>query len=88
MNQAIAHHYRRFREHQRSFWNDGGSLTIEPSGRTEHTFGGAAYGLHAVAAFLSAKRHIAFKVQLSADIKASRKRSKAAKQGWKTRRAA
>ncbi len=37
--------------------------------------------------FWDAKRHIHFVTTLRADIKASAKRSKAAKKAWKTRRA-
>ena len=37
--------------------------------------------------FWDAKRHIHFRQTLSADIKATAKRSKAAKKAWKTRRA-
>ena len=41
----------------------------------------------ALAAWLSAKRHIHFRKTLTEDIKAYQKRSKAAKKAWKTRRA-
>lgn len=56
----------------RQFRTDG----VEPFARP------AAY------AVASAKRHIAFRAQLSADVKDHKKRSKAAKKAWKTRRAA
>lgn len=38
--------------------------------------------------YWSAMRHVHFRATLSADIKASKKRSAAAKKAWKTRRAA
>ena len=44
----------------------------------------AGYG--ALAAWMSALRHVHFVKDLSASVRASAKRSKAAKQGWKQRR--
>ena len=48
--------------------------------------GGAAYQMHALAAYWSARRSIAFRKDFAATIAASKKRSKAAKRGWATRR--
>lgn len=48
--------------------------------------GGAADGLHAYAAYMSARRHIAFRSDLSRIVADGNKRSAAAKKGWKTRR--
>ena len=48
--------------------------------------GGAAYGEHAYAAYMSARRHIAFIDELKAKNRLYRKRSAAAKRGWKKRR--
>ena len=48
--------------------------------------GGAAYQMHAVAAYWTARRSIFFRKDLAATIAASKKRSKAAKRGWATRR--
>ena len=52
----------------------------------EFTGGGAAYGFHAFAAFNSARGHIHFRKTLKASVKSTKKRSAAAKRGWKTRR--
>lgn len=61
---------------------DGRKVPVEPTG------GGAAYGFHAYAAFVSAKRSIAFKDRLSEIVDEHERRSSAAKKGWITRRAA
>ena len=42
----------------------------------------------AEAAYASAKRHLHFVARLEADVKESKRRSKAARKGWKTRKAA
>lgn len=47
-----------------------------------------AKGYPALAAWNSARSFVAFRARLSADVKAANKRSRAAKKGWKTRRAA
>jgi hypothetical protein len=47
----------------------------------------AATGQPILTCFWDAKRHIHFVTTLRADIKASAKRSKAAKKAWKTRKA-
>jgi len=88
MNTATLHYYRQFRAHQHAVAMDGsGSLTVYPSGRTETSYGSAPYGEHALSAYLSAKCHIAFRQRLAADVADHKKRSRAAKQAWKTRRA-
>ena len=61
---------------------DGRKVSVEPTG------GSAAYGFHASAAFMSAKRSIAFKARLSEVVDEHKRRSSAAKKGWITRRAA
>jgi hypothetical protein len=88
MNTAVLHYYRAARAHQAMLAAEGrGSVTtFFDSKRTEVTFG-AAYGCHAYAAFLSAKRSIHFRKELSATVKAHKKRSAAARKGWKSRRA-
>jgi hypothetical protein len=87
MNKTTLHHYRAARAHQMALAvNYGGSLTIGPSGRTERTFG-AAYGFHAYAALMSAKRAIHFRATLKADLAAYHKRQKAARKAAKTRKA-
>ncbi|RWL22523.1 MAG: hypothetical protein EOR63_32310 [Mesorhizobium sp.] len=61
MNGKVKHHYLQFRAHQRKVSSDGGGmLTRYPSGRTEKSYASAPYGEHALSAFISAKRHIAF----------------------------
>jgi len=59
MNQAILHHYRRFRKHQFETYSLDGEYI---NGRNTRKFsgGGAAYGYHATAAYLAAKRHTHF----------------------------
>ena len=88
MNSAIAHYYAQNRRHQIDTY--GPMTVVLPTGEKvrEFTGGGAAYGFHAVAAFQGARRTIHFRKTLSATVKASKKRSAAAKRGWKTRRAA
>lgn len=46
-----------------------------------------ANGAGVQAAVLNVRRHWAFIKTLSADVKAAKKRTRAAKKGWKTRRA-
>ena len=85
---AILHHYRRFRAHQlETYWP---TIIGLPSGVVikEYTGGGAAYGLHAYAAYTSARSHLHFMATLKATIADHKKRSAAAKRGWKKRRAA
>lgn len=59
INKAIAHHYRRFRAHQIETYSTNG-LHVEGVDQRQFTGGGAAYGYHALAAYLSAKRHLHF----------------------------
>lgn len=85
---AMAHHYKQARQHQHNVWaNGGGSVTTDPTGRTEHSYGSAPYGEHALAAWWSAKRAVHFRETFDADMKASAKRTRAAKKAWKTRKA-
>jgi hypothetical protein len=67
--------------------NGGGSVATDATGRTEHSWGGAAYQQHAVAAYWSAKRGMAFRKRLAKDVADSKKRSRAAKAAWKRRKA-
>ena len=83
---AILHHYRRFRAHQMSVYPS--CVTTDPSGRSELTAASAPYGEHALSAYIGAKRHLHFVADLGATLKASERRSAAAKRGWKKRRAA
>lgn len=88
MNTTTLHYYRKARAHQNTDWaNGGGCLTTYRDGRTEMSYGGAAYGRHAAAALAHAKSSIAFRERLAADVADHKKRSRAAKQAWKTRRA-
>lgn len=50
--------------------------------------GGASEGCHAQAAYWSARRHFHFVKTLRENLKAHKRRSKAARKGWKKRRAA
>ena len=73
----IQHFYRHFRQHQMDVYASGGGMVSRyQSGRTEHSFGGAAYGEHAYAAYMSAKRHIAFRKDLSDTVARYKKRRK------------
>ncbi len=85
MRSALLHHYRAFRAHQMKTF---GSLTLYPSGRTEITGGGAAYGYHAAAALHAARGHLHFRASLAEAVANAKKRSRAAKRGWRTRRSA
>lgn len=87
MNNALLHHFKRFRRHQMETYSMKGDFV---NGRNTREFsgGGAAVGHHAMAAFWQAKRHIHFMQTLKADLKKSKKRSDAAKKGWKSRKAA
>lgn len=87
MKPALLHHYRQARAHQaRTYGNSG--LHVDGVDQRQFTGGGAAYGLHAYAAYLSALRTIHFRQTLDAQVKDHKKRSRAAKKAWKTRRAA
>lgn len=89
MNAAVKHHYRHFRAHQQKVWADGGGmLTTYPTGRTEVSYASAPYGEHALSAWTSARRHAHFMADLGKRVADSKKRSKAAKKAWATRRAA
>lgn len=85
MNTVLLHHYRAARAHQRATY---GSKTVYPSGRTEFTGGGAWYGHHALAALNCARGQIHFRAYLADVVAIGKKRSKATKRAWKTRRAA
>jgi hypothetical protein len=54
--------------------------------QAENDGGGAWPGEHALCAYQSARRYMHFIKTLDADLAASKKRSKAAKRGWQTRR--
>jgi len=83
-NSAVRHFYKLFRDHQMA---SDGFITKYPGGRTELSYGGAAYGYHASAALSSAKAQVAFRKRLKDDVRQINKRSRAAKKGWKTRKA-
>lgn len=85
----LVHAFRKARAHQMSVWaNGGGTLTVFPSGRTELSFASAPFGRHALSAFASAKRSLAFRKDLAASVADQAKRSRAAKRAWKARRQA
>lgn len=56
---ALLHHYRQTRAHQLETYGDSG---LYQGGRSlrQFTGGGAVYGLHALAAYQSARRHLHF----------------------------
>lgn len=82
----VWHYYRRARQHQLATYGNSG-LHIAGVDQRQFTGGSAAYGYHAAAAHQSARRAIHFRQTLAADLKAHSRRSRAARQGWKTRRA-
>ena len=86
MNNALRHHFRRIRQHQMETF--GGMVVRYPSGKTELTGGGAIYGEHALSALMQAKSHIRFVKDLGKRVRADKKRSAAARKGWRTRRSA
>ncbi len=87
MNTTTLHYYRQARQHQAQTYGNSG-LHVQGVDQRQFTGGGAVYGFHAYAAYLSAKRAIHFRATLKADIAAHKKRSKAAKKAWKMRRTA
>ncbi len=86
MRKAILHYYQQERQHQMETYGKGVALFINGVDQHQFTGGGAAYGFHAVAAYYSARRAIHSRETLKADIAAHKKRSKAAKRGWKKRK--
>jgi len=90
MNNAIKHHYKNYRAHQMNVWAEGGGTvtTYADGGKVEITYASAPYGEHAASALASAKRHIHFVKDLGETVKSYKKRSAAAKRGWKKRKAA
>lgn len=87
MNNALLHHFKQERQHQLATFSQD---NVWFEGKRVHTSsgGGGAAGFHAIAAFNSARSHIHFMNTLGATLKASKKRSSAAKRGWKKRKAA
>ena len=71
---AVIHHYRRQRKHQMETYDNSG-LFIDGRDAREFTGGGAAYGFHALAAFLTAKRTVHFRRELTAKVKKDKKRN-------------
>jgi len=90
MNAATLHLYKQNRAHQMAIANNGaGALTTYlDSGKTELSYGSAPYGKHAISAYKFAIREIHFRKELKATVAGHKKRAKAARRGWKTRRAA
>ena len=88
MNHALKHHFKSARDWQREVMVSGGGMltTFMDGSASQLTFASAPFGEHALSAFASAKRTIAFRKNLSARVKLDKKRSAAAKRGWKTRR--
>ena len=90
MNANILRFYKQARTHQMDILNSGGGsiTTYADSGKVELSAGSAPYGEHAISALTSAKRSIHFIADLEKTVAATKKRSQAAKRGWKKRRAA
>ena len=87
MNKDILNQYRKNRKHQFDICNDGGGMitTHVDSGKVDRSYGGAVYGFHAASAYDMARSHINFCKRFDADIATFKKRSAAAKRGWKKR---
>lgn len=64
MKSAVLHYYRQARQHQLATYSKSG-LYMDGVDQRQFTGGGAAYGFHAYAAFLSAKRAIHFRATLA-----------------------
>lgn len=60
MDSALLHYYRQARAWQMKTYSKDG-LFIDGVDQRQYTGGGAAYGFHAYAAYLSAKRSIHFR---------------------------
>ena len=90
MDTTLLTEYRKQRAWQLETYGDSGLRFPNSDGVfvSERQFvgGGAAYGFHAYAAYMTARRHIAFIDELKAENQSYRKRSAAAKRGWKKRR--
>jgi len=93
VDKALAAAYRTARRWQMDCANDGrSSLTddrfapADGLSRMQVSYGGAPYQEHALSAFWSARRSLHFRATFAADMKQHRRRSKAARKGWKTRR--
>jgi hypothetical protein len=86
----VLHHYKYFRAHQMSVYHGGGGTLTrhQDSGKVERSYGSAPYGEHAISAYWSARNQIRFRKDLKDSVISSKKRSKAAKRSWITRRAA
>lgn len=87
MDQRVLFYYRKARQHQLETYGNSG-LYVDGRDQRQFTGGGAWYGEHALSAYQTARSQISFIDRLSADLKESRRRSAAAKRGWKKRRAA
>ncbi len=85
MDRNILHFYRQNRAHQLTTYGNSG-LHINGIDQRQFTAGSAAYGEHAIAAYWAARRNVHFRETFTEDMKANKRRSKAAKRGWKTRR--
>ncbi len=87
MRSDLLHHYRIARAQQLATYGNSG-LHVAGVDQRQYTGGGAWYGHHALAAFDYARRQIHFRKYLAEVVAEGKKRSKAAKRGWRTRRAA
>ena len=87
MKHAILHYYRASRLHQLDTYGPSG-FYINGVDQRQHTGGGAAYGCHALAAYQSARSTIHFRANLAERNASFKKRSRAARLGWATRKAA
>ena len=86
-NNALLHFYRKARQWQIETYGSTG-LHIDGKDQREFAGGGSCVGCHAEAAISSARGQIHFRADLKATIKQYKKRSAAAKRGWKNRRVA
>ena len=87
MNTALWRHYKQNRQYQLDTYSQD-NIWFKGVRTYEYSGGGAAVGFHAVAAYNSARSHIYFMKTLSADIKAKKRRSAAAKRAYKKRKKA
>ena len=89
MNELLRE-YHKARAWQREIYGPGPTHIRLPDGQqwcAEHTGGGAAAGFHAVAAYQSARLSVHQRKCRVEDARERKARSRAAKRGWKQRRA-
>lgn len=68
MNRTVLAYYRQMRAHQLATYGNSG-LHVNGVDQRQFTGGSAAYGQHAIAAYMAAKRQINFRKTLAKEIR-------------------